>query len=392
MTFANIACSRWVCSRRLFLATIPSVCAAATIGKGSILPSAVSRYADPTTDLPVLRLTDPAHTSVLPPHYARAVSRKGNFLIFASDTPASDESGSMQAYRLDLKNGQARLLTDAGNFDPACFTLVADERSFCYIDGGRLYTSSLTSLRTRQVYQSPEGYQPTGMSITDDGLSAAIVEKAVGDGKASRYRLQFVRMLDGMATTLAETGQENDEELSDPMPRPRRASVLYRRAGGVWLANSDGKQNYRLRLADGQALSATWAPDGKSVLYLNVPPDRSKLRNIREFTPDTNEDKAISDTTQYACFERNADGSVFVGASASQASPYVLLLLRTAHREFTLCEHRSSDPSKVSPIFSPNSHDVFFSSDQHGKPAIYRIAVDKLVEATEEIPTTPEHK
>jgi len=46
----------------------------------------------------------------------------------------------------------------------------------------------------------------------------------------------------------------------------------------------------------------------------------------------------------------------------------------------------------VSPIFSPNSQNVFFSSDQHGKPAIYRIAVDKLVETTEETPATPERK
>ena len=165
--------------------------------------------------------------------------------------------------------------------------------------------------------------------------------------------------------------------------------MLYRRAGGVWLANVDGKQNYRLRLADGQALAATWSPDGRSVLYLNVPPDTHKLRNIREFTPDTNEDKAISDTTQYACFERNADGSVFVGASGSKASPHVLLLVRAVRREFTLCEHRASDPAMVSPIFSPNSQNVFFVSDQHGKPAIYRIAVDKLVESTEENPPRP---
>jgi oligogalacturonide lyase len=127
-----------------------------------------------------------------------------------------------------------------------------------------------------------------------------------------------------------------------------------------------------------------WSPDGRAVLYLNVPADSRKLRNIREFTPDSNEDKAVSDTTQYACFERNTDGSVFVGASGSKASPYVLLLVRAVHREFTLCEHRASDPAKVSPIFSPNSQSVFFSSDQHGKPAIYRIGVDKLVEATEE--------
>lgn len=370
-------------SRRFFLAAIPGVCyAATTTGKGSILPSVVYRYADPSTEFPVFRLTDPQRTSALPPHYARAVSRKGNFLLYSCDA-----SGSTQVYRLDLKTGQARLLTDAENFNPGCFTLLADERSFCYVDRGRLYLSSLTSLRPRQVYQPPEGFQPTGLSITDDGLSAALVER-----KGSHYRLQWIRMMDGMATTLAE-GDREDDEMSDPLPRPRRASVLYRRAGGVWLANTigtqnAGKQNYRLKLADGQAAAATWSPDGRTVLYLNVPPDPHKLRNIREFTPDTNEDKAISDTTQYACFEQNADGSVFVGASGSKASPHVLLLVRAVSRELTLCEHRASDPTKVSPIFSPNSQNVFFTSDQHGKPAIYRIAVDKLVQATGETPAT----
>src|SRR6266576_2398014 len=111
-------------SRRFFLAAIPGICSAATAGKGSLLPSAAVRYPDPTTEFPVFRLTDPEHRSVLPPHYARSVSRKGNFLIYASDA-----SGSMQACRLDLKSGQTRLLTEAGNFDPACFTLTGDERS-----------------------------------------------------------------------------------------------------------------------------------------------------------------------------------------------------------------------------------------------------------------------
>ncbi|MGH9646838.1 MAG: oligogalacturonate lyase family protein, partial [Bryobacteraceae bacterium] len=276
------------CSRRLFLASIPGICVAATTGKGSVLPSVIFRYADPSTEFPVFRLTDPGHTSVLPPHYARAVSRKGNFLLYSCDA-----SGRMQAHRLDLKTGQARLLTEAENFDPAGFTLLADERNFCYVDGGRLYLSSLTSLRPRQVYRAPEGFQPTGLSITDDGQSAALVER-----KGSHYRLQWIRMMDGTATTLAEADQENDE-IADPAPRPRRASVLYRRGGGVWLANTigtqnAGKQNYRLRLAEGQAAGATWSPDGRTVLYLNVPPDPHKLRNIREFTPDTNEDKAIS--------------------------------------------------------------------------------------------------
>jgi hypothetical protein len=361
-----------LCSRRLFLAAIPGVCVAATTGKGSLIPSAVLRYADPTTEFPVFRLTDPEHRSVLPPHYARTVSRKGTFLIFASDL-----SGSMQAYRMDLKTGQSRLLTEAESLDPGCFTLLADERGFLYVDGDRFYSAGLTSVRPRQLYQARDGYQITAINIAEDGQYAALVER-----KGSHFRLQAIRMMDGAANVLMEA----DEEMRDPVLRPRRASVLYRRAGGVWLVNLDGKQNHRFRLADGQAPSVAWNPDGRSVLYLNVPPDAHKLRNIREFTPDSNDDKAVSDTTQYACFERNADASVFVGASGSKASPHVLLLVRAVRREFTLCEHRSSDPSAVAPIFSPNSQSVFFTSDQHGKPAIYRIAVDKLVETTDEPP------
>jgi oligogalacturonide lyase len=61
----------------------------------------------------------------------------------------------------------------------------------------------------------------------------------------------------------------------------------------------------------------------------------------------------------------------------------VLLLLRVARREFTLCEHKASDAALVQPIFSPDSQSVFFQSDREGKPAIYRVRVEKLVEETQ---------
>jgi oligogalacturonide lyase len=37
----------------------------------------------------------------------------------------------------------------------------------------------------------------------------------------------------------------------------------------------------------------------------------------------------------------------------------------------------------VQPMFSPDSQKVFFQSSKHGKPAIFMMAVDKLVEKTE---------
>ncbi len=84
------------------------------------------------------------------------------------------------------------------------------------------------------------------------------------------------------------------------------------------------------------------------------------------------------------------DSSVLVGASGSKASPYVLLLVRSVKRELTLCEHRASDPSRVTTIFSPNSQRIFFQSDQDGKMAIYAMLVDRLVETTETEPASSE--
>jgi oligogalacturonide lyase len=229
-------------------------------------------------------------------------------------------------------------------------------------------TASLSTLRAHEIYKT-DGAQ--AVRFSEDGFYAAVAE---------RHRLQLFSVAKGSAQTLVES----EEEISDPMPRPKRASVLYRRAGGWWLANFDGKLNYRLRTAEGETGPALWSPDGRSVYYLHYPPDAAhKLHSLREFVPDSNEDKAVADTSQFVGIGRNADASVFAGASGSKASPYVLLLVRTVKRELTLCEHRASDPAMVCPVFSPNSQRVFFVSDRHGKPAIYGIAVEKLVEETE---------
>ena len=107
------------------------------------------------------------------------------------------------------------------------------------------------------------------------------------------------------------------------------------------------------------------------------------LNTIREFVPETNTDRLVSATSQFVHLGVNGDASVFVGASGSRASPYILLLLRRTRREMTLCEHRAGDPGRVAPIFSPDSQGVYFQSDKHGKPAIYFISVERLVERTD---------
>lgn len=360
-----------VCNRRTFLFSAAGL-PAALADKGHVLPSESRRYPDQATELNVFRLTDPAHQSWLPGDSQRVVSRRGNFLIYASD-----RGGSVQAYRVDLKSGQSRDLTDATDLAADSLALSYDDRTFCYIAGRSLYQANMSSLHAREVYRIEDGFEPgEGLGLSEDGLYAGMVEK-----KAGSSRLRLITMRNGTAETLSES----QDAIARPMPRPRRAGMLYRRADDqLWLVNFDGAQDHRLRLAPGGLGTAFWAPDGRTVLYLNFPSDKGQLNNIREFTPDSNEDKFVSKTSQFVAFHCNADASVFVGASGSKASPYILLLVRSVQRELTLCEHRASDPRRTAPQFSANSQRVFFQSDKDGKMAIYAMAVDRLVEETDE--------
>jgi oligogalacturonide lyase len=357
-------------NRRLFVASLAGASACLAADKGQAYPSEAKRYADEATENYVVRLTDPAHQSWLPACYNRAISRKSDFLIYLSD-----RSGTVQAYRLDLKNGQSRALTTAPEVVSGSLTLAPDEREFAYLAGRSLSMGRLNGERTREVYRLEEGFKfGAGFSLSEDGLVSALVEE-----KAGMSRLRLITMRTGAAATL----MESPDPISDPQPRPKRAGLLYSKSGELWVVNYDATQNRKLRIAPGGLATALWSADGRTVDYLNIPADRKQLNNIREFTPDTNDDVFVSSTSQFAAFNRNGDTSVFVGASGSKASPYMLLLVRSVKRELTLCQHRASDPRQVTAFFSPNSQRVVFQSDRDGKMALYSIAVDRLVEETE---------
>lgn len=353
-------------TRRCFLA----LCAArppAWAGKGQIFPSETRRYADPATEFEVLRLTDPAHSSYLPGPRGPAVSRRANLLLYSSD-----RTGGWQAFRMDWKTGESRQLTEARSLDPASLTLGSDERTICYLDGRVLHRMDAGSMRGHRVYSIPAGFDPLPeLAISGDGLHAVLVEKGAG-----RHRIRLVRLATGAATTVTESA----EPLSDPQPRPRRAGVLYRKGGVPWLVNYDGRDNRPMRVAPGGTGPARWSRDGRTFVYLNFPGDPKQLNSLREFTPDQNADRLLAPTSQFVQFNANHDGSVFIGASASKAQPFLLLLLRKTRREFALCEHRSSTPLGVNPVFDPSNQRILFNSDRHGKPAIYAMAVEKLVE------------
>jgi len=338
--------------------------------KGAVLPSAWHRYSDPATELEVLRLTDPAHSCFIPAYYNGVLARHGGFLLYSSD-----DTGSPQACRMDLHSGESHRLTEAAQMDASSIAMLPDERSFCYWDGPALDQMAFSNLRMRQVYEVAAGWERCpGASIADDGTAL------IGESRDGASRLRVIGLQKGAARTVTEPPWI----LSHPQARPKRAQVLDRQADqALWLVNSDGPQNRKLPLADGSIGPARWSPDGRTVLYLNFPSDPTQLHAIRECSPDQNTDKLVARTSQFAHFGCNTNTSVFVGASQNRAAPYILILLRLTRRELSLCEHRASNPAMVAPIFSADSQQIFFESDRDGKPAIYRVHVERLVEETE---------
>jgi len=213
------------------------------------------------------------------------------------------------------------------------------------------------------------------MSVGPDGTHAVFAERR---GETSRLRM--VPLGAGTPRTVFEA----HFPIEHPQARPMRAQILYRQADtALWLVNADGQQNRQLKLAPGRIASPRWADDGKTLQYLNLPEDARELHTIHDCTPDTNSDKLVAKTSQFACFTANRDTSVFVGASANAGPQFILLLLRVTRRELTLCEHKSSRPESVGPIFSPDSQRIFFQSDRDGKNAIYSMRLERWVEKTD---------
>ena len=350
-------------TRRALLATTGAM-VAAHAQTGTVVAPEFKRYADAATEAAVTRLTDPAHTSLLPAWHLSAITRHGRALLYSND-----RTGIMQAYRMDLKSGESHQLTEADAVRPLALTLLPDERSFACLTGRSLVVQQLRPVRPHEVYRVPAEFELTdSLSVSRDGSFGVLVEKG-----ANTWRLRRIPLTrTGAATTIVES----PIEVGDAMVRPGSDEVLYRQRASELRLSPSGRL---LTPATGLAI---WSPDGGSILYLNVPSDAAQPNTIRVFDLATGKDSLVSNTSRFASFGRNANSTVFVGASSSKASPGVLLLLRSVRRELTLCEHRASDPALVLPRFTPDSQHILFQRDKNGRMAIYMVNVERFVEET----------
>lgn len=333
---------------------------------GALTGSEWHRYADPATELEVVRLTSPTFASGMPAPHLKVFTRRDDWMLYWSD-----RAGTRQAFLMDMNAGGSRQLTDAAALDGASLALSADEKSFYSFDGPALNLTTLANGRSRQLYRVPDGIPRTGFTVANDGAAYF-----------TEFAASHARILRVPATAPSRRIAEVPGEIQEVMARPRRAQLLYRSGDALWLVNTDGSGRRQLKTAPGRTGEALWVPSGRTFIYLHIPDDPKELISLREHSPDDNSDRQLARTSQFISASANTDASVFVGASRSKASAYVLILLRATQRELTLCEHHASNPTMVNPVFSPTSHNVVFVSDRDGKPAIYLIPVSRFVEET----------
>src|SRR5260370_2693940 len=153
------------------------------------------------------------------------------------------------------------------------------------------------------------------MACAVDG-SILFVEKNGGNSR-------ILRIARPGTTTVAQT----EGTIDFLAARPRYSQVLYRENGALWLVNLDGSGKSQMQLEPGRTGELTWTPSGKTLLYLHIPDDRKQLITLRESDPSLKADRELARTSQFESVAPNGDSSVFVGASRSRASAYVLILL-----------------------------------------------------------------
>ncbi len=316
------------------------------------------RITDPITENPLVRLTTPSSNSLLPDATNRFISLKGRFLIFSSD-----RNGHFNPFRADLHTGALTQIADTESLRTGSLCLDEQDRMLRFIEGDRLVEMNLLGRRTR---------------VVADGISAfSQVREPSEFVVVRRKRLEY----------LSRSGPVLAEDVADwCLVGPDRRSCLFGREvspteSELWSASLDPNGKKPLKLASGLISNPRWAPDGRSVFFLRASAVGGNVfSDIRQVSLDSLGESEVAKTSQFAVFNMNEDGTVFLGASRSKAQPNILLMLRSARRELTLCEHRAHDARSVTPVFSPDNRRLYFQSDREGKSALYSMNVEAIVE------------
>lgn len=345
-------------SRRTVIGTLPALIAQAATApstkKAKALPKVgeFTRLTDPATENILVRLTALSSVAELPHPSNRFIAARDRALVFSSN-----RTGAFAPFHLDLHSGVLQQLATTPKLDVRSLSLDHAERSLFLLDSGQVKEVSLSSKRDR---------------VLADGVRQFVVGRTAENMFVLRgdsiERVDGQKIADG-ADSLLLTDADG------------RRCIFTRPSGSagreLWFVDSETRRP--ALIANEQFSFPFWSPDEQAILFLQGEIHKAQITQV---TLPSMQHDVLSRVGPIACFAPNANASVFAAALGSKAQPFVMLMLRSPRTETTLCEHHASDAAAVTPVFSPDSHRVYFQSNREGQNAIYSIDVSTLIEPT----------
>ncbi|EKN6272368.1 oligogalacturonate lyase [Yersinia enterocolitica] len=386
------------------------------MAKGKQIPLTFHTYQDASTGAQVTRLTPPDVTCHRNYFYQKCFTRDGSKLLFGG---AFD--GPWNYYLLDLNTQVATQLTEGRGDNTFGGFLSPDDDALFYVkDGRNLMRVDLATLEENVVYQVPDEWVGYGTWVTNSDCTKLVgIEIKREDWvpltdwkKFHEFyftkpccRLMRVDLKTGESTVIL---QEN-QWLGHPIYRPYDDNtVAFCHEGPhdlvdarMWLINEDGTNMRKVKThAEGESCTHEfWVPDGSELVYVSYlkgSPDRF----IYSADPETLENRQLTSMPACSHLMSNYDGSLMVGDGSDapvdvqddsgykiENDPFLYVFNMKNGTQHRVARHDTSwkvfegdrQVTHPHPSFTPDDKQILFTSDVHGKPALYLATLPESV-------------
>jgi len=322
-------------------------------------------------------------------------------------------------YLVDVETGEGICLTDVRDARASMAEIARDGKTMLYSAGRELRRLDLTDLTERTLYTQDEPWTAWGVyfSATGDHARAAMAEMhkddrippkegwdAFAKQLAARPRCRIVEV--DLTTGEHKVLLEDKCWFGHPNYRPNGKTVMFCHEGPwelvdsrIWFIDPDGSNLREGRKRDpdippGETAERWgheyWLADSSRAAYEYYPHKKHASTSIRMLDPDTLEEEVLMEGSRYSHFISNRENTLIVAdGHPEMAGGAIFVVDVRAKKQRTLCRHGSSMKPYIDerthrpdtqivhphPAFSPDSSKVVYSSDMHGSPAAYVVAV-----------------
>lgn len=386
------------------------------MAKGTEVKLTYYHYTDDDTGAEIVRLTPPDVVCHRNYFYQKCFLRQGRKLIFAAEF-----DGNRNYYFLDIEGKIATQLTEGAGDNTFGGFLSPDERYLYYVKNERnLMRVSLSTLKEHIVYRVPDQWVGYGTWVANSDCSKLVgIEihrddwRPISDWNIFREfylerpqcRLIRVDLQTGRAATLL---QEN-QWLGHPIYRPFDDNTIAFCHEGpldmvdarMWFMNEDGGHIRKAKQPQEQEsyTHEFWVPNGSALLYVTYVKN-SPVRYLSRVDPVTGEDEKLLAMPPCSHVMSNLDGTLVVGDGSGKPidiadnkgygdenDPFLYLFDIKKRQTHKIAKHSSSwrvldgdrQVTHPHPSFTPDEKSVLFSSDVHGKPALYLASIPESV-------------